>query len=116
MLGRAQLELDRPQEAEATLKRALEEWSKDYGVKQRVLRAGACRSRPGAGPCKGGSPKPSRRCSRAIRCWCERDCDDQLTATVRRWIEDLYRATGRPQQAQAYFQQVQAAGPHRAQP
>jgi len=26
---------------------------------------------------------------------------------VRRWIEDLYRSTGRPQQAQAYFQRVQ---------
>jgi len=34
--------------------------------------------------------------------------DDQLTATARGWIEDLYRATGRPQQAAAYFQQVQA--------
>jgi hypothetical protein len=30
------------------------------------------------------------------------------TASVHRWIEDLYRSTGRPQQAQAYFQQVDA--------
>jgi hypothetical protein len=26
---------------------------------------------------------------------------------VHGWIEDLYRSTGRPQQAQAYFQQVE---------
>ena len=34
--------------------------------------------------------------------------DEHHTASVRRWIEDLYRSTGRPQQAQAYFQQVEA--------
>jgi hypothetical protein len=27
---------------------------------------------------------------------------------VRRWIEDLYRSTGRSQQAQAYFERVDA--------
>jgi hypothetical protein len=34
--------------------------------------------------------------------------EEHHTASVRRWIEDLYRATGRPQQAQAYFQRVDA--------
>jgi len=29
------------------------------------------------------------------------------TASVRRWIEDLYHSTGRAKQAAAYFQQVQ---------
>jgi hypothetical protein len=30
------------------------------------------------------------------------------TASVRRWIEELYQSTGRAKQAAAYFQQVQA--------
>ena len=33
--------------------------------------------------------------------------DDDHVASVHDWIEDLYRATGRPQQAQAYFKQVE---------
>jgi hypothetical protein len=35
------------------------------------------------------------------------EVDKEMTATVRRWIEDLYRATGKPQRAQAYFQEVE---------
>ena len=34
--------------------------------------------------------------------------DEHHTKSVRRWIEELYRSTGRPQQAAAYFQQVEA--------
>jgi len=34
--------------------------------------------------------------------------EEHHTASVRRWIEDLYRSTGRPQQAQAYFERVDA--------
>jgi eukaryotic-like serine/threonine-protein kinase len=107
MLGRTQLELRQPREAEETLQAAMKEWAKEYGV---------------------GSPWYAQTRAFLGRAWAlqrrfaeaeaaltetypvlvRSQLDAEMTSTVRRWIEDLYRATGRPQQAQAYFQQVEA--------
>ncbi len=106
MLGRAQLELGRPEQAEATLKRALEAWSTDYGVKSAYYaQTRAVLGRTWAVQRRFAEAEPALLETYPLLV--QARLDDQLTATVHRWIEDLYRATGRPQQAQAYFQQVQ---------
>ena len=108
MLGRAQLELGRPQEAEATLQACA--GGVVDGLRRQESRTTRRRAR-----FSGRTWAVQRRFAEAEPALIETypvlvqaRLDDQLTATVRRWIEDLYRATGRPQQAQAYFQQVQA--------
>ena len=107
MLGRAQLELGRPQQAEVTLKRALEAWSTDYGVKSAYYaQTRAVLGRTWAVQRRFAEAEPALIETYPVLV--QARLDDQLTATVHRWIEELYRATGRPQQAQAYFQQVQA--------
>lgn len=107
MLGRTLLELQRPQEAEETLQAAMKEWSQEYGV-----------SSPWYAQTRaflGRAWALQRRYAEAEAALTETypvlvrsQVDAEMTATVRRWIEDLYRVTNRPQQAQAYFQQLKA--------
>jgi tetratricopeptide (TPR) repeat protein len=107
MLGRAQLELGRPRQAEATLKRALEAWSTNYGVKSAYYaQTRAVLGRTWAVQRRFAEAEPAL--IETYPLLVQARLDDQLTATVRRWIEDLYRTTGQPQQAQAYFEQVEA--------
>jgi tetratricopeptide (TPR) repeat protein len=107
MLGRTQLELGRSQEAEATLKFALQAWSKDRGVASPwYAHARAVRGRAWAMERRFAEAEPALLETYPVLLRAR--LDDQLTATVRGWIEDLYRETGRPQQAQVYFQQLQA--------
>ena len=109
MLGRAQLELSRPQEAEETLQARAGRVVEGLRRKQRLYALARAVSRHGRGPLQRRFARSrSRRCSRRYPVLVRARLSEQLTATVRRWIEELYRATGRPQQAQAYFQQVQA--------
>jgi len=107
MLGRTQLELGRAREGEATLRRALDEWSKEYGTDSPwYAYARACLGRSWAMQGRLAEAEPALLESYPVLM--RGRLDDHLTAPVRRWIEDLYRSTGRPQQAQAYFKQVQS--------
>jgi serine/threonine protein kinase/tetratricopeptide (TPR) repeat protein len=105
MLGRTQLELGHAEQAEATLQRALAEWSKEYGADSPYYaQARAVLGRAWAAQRRFAEAEPALLETYPVLV--KARLDDQLTATVRQWIEDLYRATGRPQQAQAYFQQL----------
>ena len=105
-LGRSLLELNRPKDAEATLQAALDEWSKSLGTASplyALARAFLGRSWAMQGRFAEAEPALLESYPVLVRA----KLDEHHTATVRRWIEDLYRATGRSQQAQAYFRQVQ---------
>ena len=105
MLGRTQLELGHAEQAEGTLQRALAEWSKEYGADSPYYaQARAVLGRAWAAQRRVAEAEPALLETYPVLV--KARLDDQLTATVRQWIEDLYRATGRPQQAQAYFQQL----------
>jgi serine/threonine protein kinase/Tfp pilus assembly protein PilF len=105
MLGRTQLELGHAEQAEATLQRALAEWSKEYGADSPYYaQARAVLGRAWAAQRRFAEAEPALLETYPVLV--KARLDDQLTATVRQWIEDLYRATGRPQQAQAYFKQL----------
>lgn len=106
-LGRSLLELNRPQEAETTLRAALDEWSKSLGTASPMYAlAHAFLGRALALQGRYAEAEPALLESYPVM------VRAQLPAhhieSVRGWIEDLYRKTRRPQQAQAYFQQVQA--------
>jgi serine/threonine-protein kinase len=106
-LGRTLLELHRPQDAEATLQSALSEWSKAVGTASplyALARAFLGRAWALQGRFAEAEPALLETYPLLVRA----RIDEHHTASVRRWIEDLYRSTGRPQQAQAYFQQVEA--------
>jgi serine/threonine protein kinase/Tfp pilus assembly protein PilF len=107
MLGRTLLELNRPQDAEATLQRALDGWAKQFGTASpwyALARAFLGRAWAMQGRFAQAEPALLESYPVLIRARME----EHHTASVRRWIEDLYRSTGRPQQAQAYFEQVQS--------
>jgi serine/threonine protein kinase/Tfp pilus assembly protein PilF len=107
MLGRTLLELNRPKDAEATLQRALDGWSKQFGTASpwyALARAFLGRAWAMQGRYAEAEPALLETYPVLLRARME----EHHTASVRRWIEDLYRSTGRPQQAQAYFKQVQS--------
>jgi tetratricopeptide (TPR) repeat protein len=106
-LGRAQLELNRPQEAEATLQSALSEWSKAVGPASPLYAlARAFLGRAWAMQERFAEAEPALLETYPLLVRAR--LDEHHIASVRRWIEDLYRSTGRPQQAQAYFERVDA--------
>jgi tetratricopeptide (TPR) repeat protein len=106
MLGRTLLELRRPREAEDTLQAAMTEWSKEYGTGSpwyALARAFQGRAWALQGRLADAEPVLLETYPVLVRA----RMDERQTAAVRSWIEELYRTTGRPQQAQAYFKQVQ---------
>lgn len=108
-LGRTLLELNRAQDAEATLRSALDEWSKEWGTASpwyALARAFLGRAWAMQGRFTEAEPALLETYPVLVRA----RMDERHTASVRHWIEDLYRSTGRPQQAQAYFHQVEAQG------
>lgn len=107
MLGRTQLELNKPRDAEQTLQSALDEWSKEWGTASpwyALARAFLGRAWAIQGRFAEAEPALLETYPVLVRA----RMDEHHVASVHGWIEDLYRSTGRPQQAQAYFQQVQA--------
>jgi len=99
--------LNRPKDAEATLQRALDGWSKQFGTASpwyALARAFLGRAWALQGRYAEAEPALLETYPVLLRARME----EHHTASVRRWIEDLYRSTGRPQQAQAYFKQVQS--------
>jgi tetratricopeptide (TPR) repeat protein len=110
MLGRHYLDLGQPQEAEATLKLALERWSADDGPGTVwYAQARAILGRTLAVQRKFAEAEPAL--IETYPLLVQAGLDELFAASVRGWIEDLYRETGRQQQAQAYFQQLQALPP-----
>jgi eukaryotic-like serine/threonine-protein kinase len=106
-LGRTQLDLNRPKDAEATLHQALDEWTREWGTESSwyaLARAFLGRAYAMQGRFAEAEPALLETYPVLVRA----RMDKNHTESVRRWIEDLYRSTGRPQQAQAYFQQVDA--------
>ena len=106
-LGRALLELNKPKEAQATLEAALDEWSKALGTSSplyALARAFFGRALAMQGRFAEAEPALLESYPVLVRA----QMSEHHTAAVKGWIEDLYRATGRLQQAQAYFQQVDA--------
>jgi serine/threonine protein kinase/Tfp pilus assembly protein PilF len=106
MLGRTQLELNKPRDAEQTLKSALEEWSKEWGNTSpwyALARAFLGRAWALQGRVAEAEPALIETYPVLVRA----RMDEHHIASVHGWIEDLYRVTNRPQQAQAYFQQVE---------
>jgi eukaryotic-like serine/threonine-protein kinase len=106
-LGRAQLELNKPRDAEVTLQSALTEWSKAFDASSPwYALARAFLGRAWAMQARFAEAEPALLETYPVLVRAR--MEEHHTASVRRWIEDLYRATGRPQQAQAYFQRVDA--------
>ena len=95
MLGRTLIELRRPQEAEETLQAAMKEWSKEYGVSSPwyaqtrafLGRAWALQRR---------FPEAEAALTETYPVLVRSQLDAEMTSTVRGWIEELYRSTGRP--------------------
>jgi serine/threonine-protein kinase len=106
-LGRAQLELNRSEEAEATLQGALDQWSKALGNSSPLYAlARAFLGRAWAMQGRFAEAEPALLETYPVLVSAR--MSEHHTTAVRRWIEDLYRSTGRPQQAQAYFDKVDA--------
>jgi serine/threonine-protein kinase len=106
-LGRAQLELNRPRDAEETLQRALGEWSKAFGATSPYYAlARAFLGRAWALQKRYAEAEPALLEGYPVLVRAR--MSEHHISSVRRWIEDLYQATGRSQQAAAYFEQVQA--------
>jgi serine/threonine-protein kinase len=106
MLGRTLLELNRAKDAEATLQRALDGWSKEFGTSSPwYALARAFLGRAWALQKRFGEAEPALLETYPVLIRAR--MDEHHIASVHGWIEDLYRSTGRPQQAQAYFQQVE---------
>jgi serine/threonine protein kinase/Tfp pilus assembly protein PilF len=106
-LGRAQLELNKPRDAEVTLQSALTEWSKAFDAASPwYALARAFLGRAWAMQARFAEAEPALLETYPVLVRAR--MEEHHTAAVRRWIEDLYRSTGRPQHAAAYFQQVDA--------
>jgi serine/threonine protein kinase/tetratricopeptide (TPR) repeat protein len=107
MLGRTLLELSKPKEAQGVLEQAVAEWSKEYGADSR----GYAQARAALGRAcalQRNFAAAERALIESYPVLVRTQPTHEMTALARRWIEDMYRATGRPQQAQAYFQQIEA--------
>jgi eukaryotic-like serine/threonine-protein kinase len=106
-LGRTLLESNRAQEAETVLQEALGEWSKALGKDSPLYAlAQAFLGRAWAVQRRFAEAEPALL--EAYPVLVRARMSEHHTASVRRWIEDLYQSTGRSEQAAAYFQQVQA--------
>jgi len=107
MLGRTLLEMNRAPEAEVILQRALEGWTKEFGTSSpwySLARAFLGRAWAMQGRYEAAEPALLETYPVLVRA----KVDEHHIASVHRWIEELYRSTNRPQQAQAYFKQVQS--------
>ena len=106
MLGRSLLELKQPRAAQTALEHAVAEFSKEYRDSAWYAQARAALGRSLAlqGQFAAAEPALIESYPALLRA----TPTDEVTSLARSWIEELYRATGRPQQAEAYFQQVDA--------
>jgi hypothetical protein len=99
--------MNRAPEAEVILQRALEGWTKEFGTSSpwySLARAFLGRAWAMQGRYEAAEPALLETYPVLVRA----KVDEHHIASVHRWIEELYRSTNRPQQAQAYFKQVQS--------
>jgi serine/threonine protein kinase/predicted Zn-dependent protease len=107
MLGRSLLAQERPREAEAALTKAVDSWAIEYGRNSPGY-ATARASLGRAWAMQGRNAEAERALleSYPIIRKSSRKPDHETAVVVRQWIESLYKATGRPQAAQQYFEQL----------
>jgi eukaryotic-like serine/threonine-protein kinase len=107
MLGRTLLELQEPRAAQDALEHAVAEFAKEYGVGSAwYAQARAALGRAWAMQRNFAEAEPAL--TQSYPTLLRSQPNAEMTTIVRRWIEELYQAGGRPQQAQAYFAQVEA--------
>jgi eukaryotic-like serine/threonine-protein kinase len=106
MLGRTLLELKQPREAQAELERAVAEFSKEYRDSAWYAQARAALGRALALQEHYDAAEPAL--IESYPTLLQSQPGDDTTTLVQRWIEELYRAKGSPQDAQAYFARLQA--------
>jgi len=108
MLGRSLLAQERPREAEAALTKALDSWVIEYGRSSPgYATARAALGRAWALQGRNAEAERALLESYPILLNSSRKPDRETAVVVRQWIESLYKATGRPQAAQQYFEQLQ---------
>jgi len=107
MLGRSLLAQERPREAEAALTKAVDSWAIEYGRNSPGY-ATARASLGRAWAMQGRNAEAERALleSYPIILKSSRKPDHETAVVVRQWIESLYKATGRPQAAQQYFERL----------
>ena len=104
MLGRTQLALHRPKDAQLPLTEAVEAWRVEYGEKS----AGYAIATANLGRAKAlqgdyAAAEPALLAAYPILNNSTRVGDREAAHDIRRWIEELYTALGRPTAAKEYF-------------
>jgi len=109
ILGRTQLELQRPQEAQRALTEAVEAWRVEYGENSSgYANAAAVLARVKTLQGNYADAEPALLKAYPVLNKSTRAVDRELADEVRRWIEDLYRAMGKPAAAEKYFASLAA--------
>jgi serine/threonine protein kinase/Tfp pilus assembly protein PilF len=108
--GRALLELGRLAAAETALRQAVDGWRLEYGDKSSAYAvARASLARTWALQKRYADAEPAFLESYPVLARSARIADKEIAGVVRRWIEDLYRAMGKPDAAQKFFEQQRPA-------
>lgn len=109
LLGRTQLALNRPSDAQAPLTEAVKAWRVEYGENSAGYAiASAILARAQALQGNYAGAEPGLLAAYPILSNSTRRGDREVASDLRQWIEDLYRAMGRPAAANEYFSSLQA--------
>ena len=109
-LGRTRLALGRPQEAQTALTEAVEAWRVEYGENSTGYAiASAVLARSKAQQGNYGDAEAALLKAYPVLNKSTRVIDREQANEVRRWIEELYQAMGRPAAAEKYFTTLTAA-------
>lgn len=108
-LGRTQLALRRPKDAQIPLTEAVEAWRVEYGENSSgYASAAAALGRAKALQGDYAGAEPALLAAYPILNNSTRMGERDMAKDIRQWIEDLYRAMGRPAAAKEYFTSLQA--------
>jgi serine/threonine protein kinase/tetratricopeptide (TPR) repeat protein len=110
LLGRSLLEQQRPKEAEVALQSATDSWKIEYDPRHpsyAMARASLGRAKALQG--RLAEAEPALLESYPIILRSTRARDRELADTVHQWIDSLYQEMGKPEAAQKYFAQLDAA-------
>lgn len=111
-LGRSLLAQQRPKEAQDAFNKAIASWQIEYDRNSpgyAMARASLARAQALQGQL--AQAEPALLESYPILHRSTREVDRELANTVRQWIENLYLQMGKPDAAQEYFKQLDAATP-----
>jgi ATP/maltotriose-dependent transcriptional regulator MalT len=110
ILGRTQLLLNRPKDAQRSLTEAVEAWHREYGENSSgYANATAVLARSQALQGDYAAAEPAMLKAYSILSKSTRATDRELADELRRWIEELYGAMGKPAAAEKYFSSLSAA-------